>query len=222
MVRVLIVDDDAKITSLLQRGLAYEGFDVVVAADGVEGLARAATDQPDLMILDVTMPGLSGFEVLKRLRMESDLPVLMLTAREELADKVEGLNEGADDYLGKPFAFDELVARIRAVLRRRQKNEREVLRYADLTLDTKTREVWRARRPLELTAKEFDLLTLFMRHPRQVLTKEVCLERVWGYGFVGESNVLEVYVGYLRQKLEAEGEPRLIHTIRGAGYALRG
>ncbi len=218
---ILVVDDDPRITALLRRGLEYEGFEVAAARDGAQGLALAQAGRPDLVILDVMMPGLDGFEVCRRLRASSDVPILMLTARDEVADRVAGLELGADDYLVKPFAFEELIARVRALLRRRGAGAAEVLRYSDLQLDVRTREVSRAGEPIRLTAKEFDLLTLFLRHPRQVLARDFIMERVWGYDFSGESNVLEVYVGYLRQKLEAGGRPRLIHTVRGVGYVLK-
>jgi DNA-binding response OmpR family regulator len=167
------------------------------------------------------LPGIDGFEVAKRVRAAGDVPILMLTARDAVTDKVHGLDAGADDYLTKPFIFDELNARVRALLRRRRPTEKTVLRYADLSLDQSTREVKRANRKLELTTKEFDLLELFMQHPRQVLTRDVIYERIWNYDFGGESNIIEVYIRYLRGKLEAEGEARLIQTVRGVGYALR-
>ncbi len=220
MARILVVDDDPKITSLLKRGLAYEGFSVDVATDGFEALDVARETNPDLVILDVMMPGLDGVEVCRRMRATSDVPIIMLTARDEIPDRVQGLEAGADDYLVKPFAFDELLARIKAMLRRRRADT-PVLRYADLELDTGTREARRGNRPITLTTKEYELLALMLRHPRQVLTRETILEQVWGYDFGGDSNVLDVYIGYLRQKLEADGEKRLIHTVRGAGYVLK-
>ncbi|TMC59339.1 MAG: response regulator transcription factor, partial [Chloroflexi bacterium] len=178
-------------------------------------------NQPDLVILDLMLPGIDGFEVCKRLRAADDVPILMLTARDAVTDKVKGLDSGADDYLTKPFNFDELVARVRALLRRRRPADQAVLRYADLTLDQSTREVRRGSRKIELTTKEFDLLELFLQHPRQVLTRDVIYERIWNYDFGGESNIIEVYIRYLRGKLEAGGELRLIQTVRGVGYALR-
>lgn len=218
---ILVIDDDPKITDFLRRALAYEGYRVDTAGDGPGGLLRARDHPPDLVILDVMLPGLDGREVARRLRAGGDTPVLMLTARDEVADRVAGLDAGADDYLVKPFALEELLARIRALLRRRETDRPEVLRYADLALDTASREATRGHRAIELTTKEYELLALFLRHPRQVLTRDQIMHEVWGLDFDGESNVIEVYVGYLRQKLEAGGEGRLIHTIRHAGYALR-
>ena len=218
---ILVVDDDPEIVSFIKRGLIYEGYSVDTAVDGTEALTKARDKEPDLVILDIMMPGLDGVEVSKRLRQASDVPILMLTAKGTVADRVEGLDSGADDYLVKPFAFDELLARVRALLRRRQPREGEVLRFSDLSLDTATREVRRGNEIIELTAQEFDLLELLMRHPRQVLIRDRIYERVWGYDFDGESNVIEVYVSYLRSKLEASGKPRLIHTVRGVGYVLK-
>ncbi|MBE3581333.1 MAG: response regulator transcription factor [Thermoanaerobacteraceae bacterium] len=217
---ILVVDDDEKITSLLKRILLYEGYEVLVAGDGFTALSLA-TRQPDLIILDLMLPDIDGVEVCQKIRQQSEVPILMLTARDETADRVLGLDSGADDYLVKPFALEELLARIRALLRRHRRAEREVLEYADLKLDTGTREAWRGNRVFQLTAKEYDLLELFLRHPRQVLTRETLMTKIWGYDYSGESNVLEVYVGYLRNKLEAQGEPRLIHTVRGVGYVLK-
>lgn len=220
--RILIVDDDAAIITALRRSLAFEGYVVDTAHDGEEGLRIVRDRAPDLVILDILMPGLDGIEVCRRIRNGDDTPILMLTARDEVADRVRGLDAGADDYLVKPFASDELLARVRALLRRREPREHAVaIRFADLTVDTRTRQVFRGQRELQLSAKEYDLLAYLARHPRQVLTREQLLEAVWGYQFDGESNVLDVYVGYLRQKLESGGEPRLIHTVRGVGYALR-
>jgi two-component system response regulator MprA len=218
---ILVIDDDEKITSFLRRALAYEGYRVDTAPDGPTGLTRARDRAPDLVILDVMLPGLDGQEVARRLRAGGDVPILMLTARDEVADRVAGLDAGADDYLVKPFALEELLARIRALLRRRDADRPEVLRYSDLALDTASRQARRGDRDIDLTTKEYELLDLFMRHPRQVLTRDQIMEEVWGLDYDGESNVIEVYVGYLRQKLEAAGEPRLIHTIRHAGYVLR-
>jgi two-component system, OmpR family, response regulator MprA len=218
--RILLVDDDLQILPLLQRGLAYEGFEVYTAVDGESGLAAAKQYQPHIVLLDITMPGLDGFEVCRRLRLQEDIAIIMLTARDEVTDKVSALNLGADDYVPKPFAFDELVARVRAVLRR-HKVGGEPLVYADLELDQATREVRRAGQRVELTAQEYTLLLYFMRHPRQVLGREQILERVWGYHTEIDSHVLEVYIGHLRQKLEAHGGARLIQTMRGYGYALR-
>ena len=219
--RILVVDDDPEIVSFLRKGLIYEGYTVDTASDGTEALAIAREREPDLVILDVMMPSIDGIEVSKRLRQASDVPILMLTARGTVADRVAGLDSGADDYLVKPFAFDELLARVRALLRRRQPTEGELLRFSDLSLHTATREVKRGGIPTELTAQEFELLELFMRHPRQVLKRDMIYDRVWGYDFSGESNVIEVYVRYLRSKLEAGGLPRLIHTVRGVGYVLK-
>lgn len=218
---ILVIDDDEKITSFLRRALAYEGYRVDTAPDGPTGLAKARDREPDLVILDVMLPGMDGQEVARRLRAGGDVPILMLTARDEVADRVAGLDAGADDYLVKPFALEELLARIRALLRRRDADRPEVLRYSDLALDTASRQARRGDRDIDLTTKEYELLDLFMRHPRQVLTRDQIMEEVWGLDYDGESNVIEVYVGYLRQKLEAAGEPRLIHTIRHAGYVLR-
>jgi two-component system response regulator MprA len=219
--RILVVEDDAKIADLLRRGLAFEGYAVDLAANGESALALARDRAPDLVILDLMLPGMDGLEVCRRLRAGSDVPILMLTAKGAVADRVAGLDSGADDYLVKPFAFEELLARIRALLRRRQPVEDQVLRFTDLAMDTGTRKVTRGSRQIELTAKEFDLLEAFLLNPRQVLTRDTLYDRIWGYDFGGESNILEVYVRYLRAKLEAGGEPRLLHTVRGVGYALR-
>lgn len=225
--RILVVDDDAKIASFLRRSLVLEGYEVSVANSGADGLRIIAEQPPDLMILDIMMPGVDGIEVCRRVRAAGEtLPILMLTARDSTADRVRGLDTGADDYLVKPFALEELLARVRALLRRNivaqaapERGHR--LSYADLTLDTASREAFRGGRAIELTAKEYELLALFMANPRQVLTRDMLMEKVWGYDYSGESNVLEVYVGYLRQKLEAGGEPRLIQTVRGVGYVLK-
>lgn len=220
--RILVIEDEPKIADMIRRGLIYEGYTVDLAPDGEKGLAAARDNVPDLVILDVMLPGVDGFEVAKRLRAGGDVPILMLTARDSVSDKVHGLDVGADDYLTKPFVFDELNARVRALLRRHRPAEaRAILRYADLSLDQNTREVKRGNRRIELTTKEFDLLELFMLHPRQVLTRDTIYERIWNYDFGGESNIIEVYIRYLRGKLELEGEPRLIQTVRGVGYALR-
>lgn len=218
---ILVVDDDAKIRSLLKRSLTYEGYTVYEAADGPSALEQVERLWPDLVILDVMLPGMDGLAVCRRLREMGEVPVLMLTARDEVADRVQGLDSGADDYVVKPFALEELLARVRALLRRQKGSGREVLRFADLSLDTASREAKRGERVIHLTTKEFELLAFFLRHPRRVLSKEEILAQVWGFDFEGESNVVEVYVGYLRAKLEAEGEKRLIHTVRGAGYVLR-
>jgi len=222
MAAVLIVDDDQKLLKMLRRTLAYEGLQVITTADGREALQMVHESQPDAIVLDWMMPEIDGMGVLEALRQDQDeTPVLMLTARDAIEDRVDGLDGGADDYLVKPFAPAELVARIRALLRRTQAREPDVLSFADLTLDRASRSAHRGDRTFSLTPTEFDLLTLFMRHPRQVLHRSQTLTRVWGYDFEGDDNVLEVYIGYLRRKTEAWGEPRLIHTIRGVGYVLR-
>ena len=218
---ILVVDDDPEILSLVKRGLTYEGYAVETASNGTEALAKARDREPDLVILDIMMPGLDGIEVSKRLRQAGSVPILMLTAKGTVSDRVAGLDSGADDYLVKPFAFDELLARIRALLRRHQPTEGELLRFCDLSLDTGTMEVKRGNEVITLTAQEFDLLELFMRHPRQVLKRDMIYEKVWGYDFGGESNVIEVYIRYLRSKLEGSGQPRLIHTVRSVGYVLK-
>ena len=219
---ILVVDDDPRITDLLRRILAYEGYSVAIAATGSEALNRSLERPPDLVVLDIMLPGLDGLEVAQRLRTAGDnVPILMLTARDAVADRVKGLETGADDYLVKPFAPDELVARVKALLRRSQEEQHEVLRYADVELDTGTRIAHRGAREIELSPTEYELLMLFMKRPRQVLTREIILDRVWGMDFEGSSNVMEVYVGYLRTKLESKGEPRLIHTVRGVGYVFK-
>jgi len=222
--RVLVVDDDPNILSLLRRGLSFEGYQVATAADGVAALAVARDELPDLIVLDVMMPGLDGLEVCRRLRAGADVPILMLTARDTVPDRVAGLDAGADDYLVKPFAFDELLARVRALLRRSRGDEESSggsLRFTDLELNPASREVSRGARAIGLTAREFDLLEMFMRNPRIVMTRDTIFERVWGSDFLGETNVIDVHVKALRDKLEAQGEARLIQTVRGVGYALR-
>ncbi|HEU4490026.1 MAG TPA: response regulator transcription factor [Jiangellales bacterium] len=222
--RVLVVDDDPAVRDSLRRSLAFNGYEVDVAADGEEGLHRLARQRPDAVVLDVMMPRLDGLATCRALRAAGDdVPVLMLTARDEVSDRVAGLDAGADDYLPKPFALEELLARLRALLRRavRSAADEDQLRLADLTLDPGTRDVRRGDRPIRLTRTEFSLLELLLRHPRQVLTRDRILEEVWGYDFPTTANSLEVYVGYLRRKTEAEGEPRLIHTVRGVGYVAR-
>lgn len=219
---LLIVDDDPHITDLLRRVLAYEGFGVMVAASGAEAFRRMLERAPDLIILDVMLPGINGMEIVRRLRAAGDtIPVLMLTARDGVADRVTGLETGADDYLVKPFAQEELLARVKALLRRNQVERHEVLRFADVELDTGTRIAHRGGRAIELSPTEYELLALFLRRPRQVLTRELILDRVWGIDFEGSSNVMEVYIGYLRTKLEAQGATRLIHTVRGVGYVFK-
>jgi two-component system response regulator MprA len=224
--RVLVVDDDPKITAFLRRSLTLEGYDVTVANSGTEALRSVTASPPDLMVLDIMMPDVDGLEVCRRIRAAGEtFPILMLTARDAVSDRVKGLDQGADDYLVKPFALEELLARLRALSRRGARTPGEdghrVLQYADLRLDTATREAYRGDRQISLTAKEYELLHLFLSHPRQVLTRDTLMEKVWGYDYSGESNVLEVYVAYLRNKLEAGGEPRLIQTVRGVGYVLK-
>ena len=222
MHRILVVDDDPSVLSVLKRGLAYEGFAVDTASDGVEGLRVAGERSPDLVILDIMMPGLDGLEVLRRLRAaDAQLPIIMLTAKDAPTDQVAGLERGADDYVVKPFTFEILVARVRALLRRKEADRPTVFRFGDLVLDTGTRMAQRGDRRIELTTTEYDLLRQFMEHPRRVLPRDFLMERVWGFDFGGNTNVLEVYVSQLRQKLEADGGARLIHTLRGTGYVLR-
>jgi two-component system response regulator MprA len=219
--RILVVDDERAVREALERALRLEGYEVDLAADGQEALLSLARRGVDAVVLDVLMPVMDGLETCRMLRRREDpTPVLMLTARHEVSDRVAGLDAGADDYLVKPFALEELLARLRALLRRSAGGDGE-LSFADLTLDPGTREVRRGDRKIDLTRTEFLLLELFLRNPRQVLTRDVIFDRVWGYDFGPASNSLEVYVGYLRRKTEAGGEPRLIHTVRGVGYALR-
>lgn len=219
--RILIIEDDEGILKVLRRALVYEGYQVDTALDGESGLNLNRDNHPDLVVLDWMLPGMDGIEVCRRLREAGSVPILMLTAKETLEDRVHGLDAGADDYMVKPFELDELLARVRALLRRTQVERAPVLTFADLSLDTSTRQATRKNRVIMLTAKEYDLLELFMRHPRQVLTRELIFDRVWGYDFGGESNVLDVYIRYLRQKLESQNEARLIHTVRSVGYVLR-
>ncbi len=223
--RVLVVDDDKAVRESLRRSLEYNGYDVVLASDGAEALASIGPARPDVVVMDVMMPRLGGLETTRALRAAGhDLPVLVLTARDAVGDRVEGLDAGADDYLTKPFALAELLARLRALLRRVTPAEGahdEVLSFADLTMDTASREVHRGQRAIELTRTEFTLLEMFLRRPRRVLERSFILEEVWGYDFPTTANSLEVYVGYLRRKTEAEGEPRLLHTVRGVGYVLK-
>lgn len=219
---ILVVDDDPRITDLLRRIIAYEGYSVAIATSGDEALNRTLERAPDLIILDIMLPRLSGLEVVQRLRAADDnVPILLLTARDSVADRVKGLEVGADDYLVKPFAPEELLARVKALLRRNQAERHEVLRYADVELDTGTRVAHRGPREIELSPTEYELMALFLRRPRQVLTRDIIMDRVWGLDFEGSSNVLEVYIGYLRSKLEANGESRLIHTVRGIGYVFK-
>jgi len=220
--RILVIEDDEGILKLLRRGLAYEGYHVDVATDGQTGLNSARDNPPNLVLLDIMLPGIDGLEVCRRLRAGGDVPILMLTAKDGVSDRVLGLDMGADDYMVKPFVLDEVLARIRALLRRAQPASRpKVMRFADLSLDTGTRQAIRGDQVISLTAKEYELLELFMRHPRQVLTRDVIFDRVWAYDFGGASNIIEVYIRYLRQKLESTGEERLLHTVRGVGYVLR-
>jgi two-component system response regulator MprA len=219
--RILIIEDDEAILTFLRRGLAYDGYQVDTAIDGQTGLLLARDNPPDLVVLDWMLPGLDGLEVCRRLRQGGPMPILMLTAKDTVNDRVMGLDAGADDYMVKPFDLEELLARIRALLRRTRPERPKVYQFEDLTLDTGTRQAIRTERIIDLTAKEYELLELFMRHPRQVLTREMIYDDVWGYDFGGESNIIEVYVRYLRQKLEVSGERRLIHTVRGMGYVLR-
>ncbi|MFQ5614441.1 MAG: response regulator transcription factor [Anaerolineae bacterium] len=221
--RILVVEDEPKIASIISRALRSEGYQVELAPDGETGLERALEEPPELVILDIMLPGIDGLTVCRQLRAaELKTPVLMLTAKDAIPDEVSGLDAGADDYLTKPFQIERLLARIRALLRRSAPPESKTpLTFADLTLDPTTRLAHRGEREIEFTAKEYDLMELFMRHPRQVLTRDQIYEQIWGYDFGGESNIIEVYIRYLRAKLEANNEPRLLHTIRGVGYALR-
>lgn len=219
--KILIIEDDEGILRFLRRGLAFESYQVETAVDGQEGLNLVREWHPDLIILDWMLPGMDGLEVCRRIRAGGAVPILMLTAKDMIQDRVQGLDAGADDYMVKPFELDELMARIRALLRRTQPERAPILTFADLTLDTSSRQAHRNGREIQLTAKEYDLLELFMRHPRQVLTREMIFDRVWGYDFGGESNVLDVYIRYLRQKLVINDEQQLIHTVRGVGYVVR-
>jgi two-component system response regulator MprA len=225
--RILVVDDDRAVRDSLRRSLEFNGYEVALANDGVEALARINGLAPDALIVDVMMPRLDGIETTRALRAAgNDVPILVLTARDTVGDRVDGLDAGADDYLAKPFALEELLARVRAMLRRRSLglgdgDDEGPLAFADLTMNPITREVERAGRPITLTRTEWDLLELFMRRPKRVLERAFILEEVWGYDFPTTANSLEVYVGYVRRKTEAEGEPRLLHTVRGVGYVLR-
>jgi len=226
--RILVVDDDRAVRESLRRSLQFNGYQVETAGDGMQALESVTATRPDAMVLDVMMPRLDGLEVCRRLRSTGDdLPILVLTARDAVSDRVSGLDAGADDYLPKPFALEELLARLRALLRRAAHDDAAatqsaaVLKFADLELDPSTRDVRRGERPISLTRTEFALLELLLAHPRQVLTRSQILEQVWGYDFPTTGNALEVYIGYLRRKTEAEGEKRLIHTVRGVGYVLR-
>ncbi|AEI45272.1 response regulator transcription factor [Paenibacillus mucilaginosus] len=225
--KILVIDDDEKITSMLRRSLAFEGYTVFTANHGMDGLKQILENDPDAVVLDVMMPQLDGWEVVRRIREGgSKVPVLMLTAKDEISDRVRGLDLGADDYLVKPFALEELLARIRVLLRRKASEREELaankLQYLDVFMDLDTREVYRGDKLIELTTKEFDLLHLFLQNPRRVLSRDVIMEKIWGYDYSGESNVLEVYIALLRQKTEEHGHKRIIMTVRGAGYVLRG
>ncbi|MBF2087947.1 MAG: response regulator transcription factor [Synechococcales cyanobacterium K44_A2020_017] len=220
---ILVVEDETKLARFIELELGYEGYDITVANDGLAGLTAARDINPDLIILDWLMPGLTGLELCRRLRATgSKTPVILLTAKDDISDRVAGLDAGADDYVTKPFSIEELLARVRAHLRRSQDDDdADVLHFDDLSLNRKTREVFRGKRLIELTAKEFDLLEYLISNPRQVITRDRILEKVWGYDFMGDSNIIEVYIRYLRLKLEAEQEKRLIQTVRGVGYVLR-
>jgi DNA-binding response OmpR family regulator len=219
---ILLVEDEVKLAKFIELELSSEGYQVSVAHDGMTGLTLARESSPELLVLDWMLPGLSGLEICRRLRSTGNkVPVILLTARDEVSDRVAGLDAGADDYVVKPFSIEELLARIRAHLRRTQETEEDLLQFEDLSLNRLTHEVYRNKRAIELTAKEFDLLEYLLSNPRQVFTKDQILENVWGYDFMGDSNIIEVYIRYLRLKLEEKGEKRLIQTVRGVGYALR-
>ncbi len=219
---ILLVEDEIKLARFVELELTAEGYRVTIAHDGITGLTLARESTPDLAILDWMLPGLTGVELCRRLRATgSKVPVILLTARDEVSDRVTGLDAGADDYVLKPFSIEELLARIRAHLRRTQEESGDLLQFEDLSLNRRTREVFRGERAIDLTAKEFDLLEYLLNHPRQVYTRDQILEKVWGYDFMGDSNIIEVYIRYLRIKLEESNEKRLIHTVRGVGYALR-
>ncbi|NER04681.1 MAG: response regulator transcription factor [Okeania sp. SIO3C4] len=219
---ILVVEDEAKLAQFIELELKYEGYQVTVANDGFAGITMAREIKPDLIILDWMLPGLSGLELCRRLRTTGDkVPIILLTAKDDVSDRVAGLDAGADDYVLKPFSVEELLARVRAHLTRTQEPNPDLLMFEDLSLNRGTREVYRGNRAIELTAKEFDLLEYLMAHPRQVLTRDRILETVWGYDFMGDSNIIEVYIRYLRLKLESNDEKRLIQTVRGVGYVLR-
>ena len=218
-VRVLVVDDEPMIIEMLTMGLNYEGFEVSVARTGFEALEMARTHNPDLVVLDIMLPGIDGVEVCRKLRAQGNVGILMLTARGEVEDRIEGLDSGADDYLVKPFAFRELMARARAILRRRGINLQQTLRIGDVVMDRQTRKVSRAGRPIELTPREYDMLELFLSHPRQIFSRDVILNRVWGYDYLGDTNVIDVHIRHLREKLGDE-DRNLIRSVRGVGYGL--
>lgn len=220
--RILVVDDDPQIRESLKRHLAYEGYQVSTAGDSRETFAQVSDSRPDLVVLDWMLPGMDGIEICRRLRQADDFPIIMLTAKGTLEDKVDGLDSGADDFLVKPFQPEELLARIRALLRRRAPaSQSPVIRFGLITLDASARQVWVSDKPVDLSSKEFDMLELLMRHANQVLTRDTFYDRIWGYDFSGESNILEVYIRYLRAKLEAAGSPKYIQTVRGVGYVFR-
>ncbi len=220
--RILLVEDDPKLAKFIESELSLEGYHVTVAPNGLDGLTIARDAQPDLLILDWMLPGISGLDICLRLRSTGvQVPIIMLTAKDEVPDRVTGLNAGADDYVTKPFSMEELLARVKARLRRTQANDPDNLQFEDLILNGLTREVYRGNQLIELTAKEFDLLDFMLRNPRQVITRDRILEKVWGYDFMGESNIIEVYIRALRIKLEASNSKRLLHTVRGVGYVLR-
>ncbi len=219
--KILLIDDDDRFAGLVKRALLAEGYLVDIAEDGLSGLAKFTENSPDLVVLDWILPGMDGLEVCSRIRQIGTQPILMLTGKESTKDRVLGLDAGADDYMVKPYETEELMARIRALLRRTQLDQSMIYTFGDLTLDTSTRQALRNGRVIHLTAKEYDLLEIFIRNPRKVLTREVIFDRVWGYDFGGESNVLDVYIRYLRQKLESSKESKLIYTVRGVGYVLK-
>lgn len=218
--RILVIEDEPDIASFIRRGLTYKGYDVEIAADGESGLAAVRERPPDLVLLDLMLPGIDGVEVCRRIRAGADVPIIVLTARDAVTDKVAGLDAGADDYVTKPFVFDELLARIRAALRRSQPAD-EVIQVGDLVIRPASREVWRSDRRIDLTAREYDLLEFLARNAGKVMTKGVIFSRVWGYDIELESDAIKVYVSYLRKKLNAAGEPDLIHAVRGVGYMLK-
>jgi DNA-binding response OmpR family regulator len=219
---ILVIEDEAQLAHLIELELKYEGDRVSVSSDGLAGLTVARESTPDLVILDWMLPGISGLEICRRLRATGDkVPVILLTAKDEVSDRVAGLDAGADDYVVKPFSIEELLARVRAHLRRTQEESSDLVQFTDLSLNRSSREVYRGDRSIELTAKEFDLLEYLLSHPKQVLTRDQILEQVWGYDFMGDSNIIEVYIRYLRLKLEANDEKRLIQTVRSVGYVLR-
>jgi len=219
---ILLIEDEIKLARFIELELNSEGYKTSIAHDGITGLTLARESSPDIAIIDWMLPGISGVEICRRLRSTGNsIPIILLTAKDEVSDRVAGLDAGADDYVVKPFSIEELLARIRAHLRRTQETNEDILQFADLSLNRLTRQVYRGKRSIELTAKEFDLLEYLISHPRQVLTREQILTKVWGYDFMGDSNIIEVYVRYLRLKLEENQEQRLIHTVRSVGYALR-